>query len=109
MPPENAVSQEEINRRKSRVHKTLRCPYCDQPLKKWEVSVTPFTEWDNEYFYICFNNDCPYMVEGWEVMREQGNEGFTYRLMYDPIRDCCKAVPDISMRALQETVVSPRG
>jgi hypothetical protein len=105
----DSIDPLEIERRKSRVAETLRCPYCNDLMKKWEVPDTPFIQWDNEYVYVCFNDACPYMVEGWDVMRAQGNPGFTYRLMYDPDRNSFKPVPDISLRALQNTVVSPRG
>lgn len=105
----DTISREEIERRKSRVAETLRCPYCNERMGKWEVPDTPFIQWDNEYVYVCFNNACPYMVEGWDVMREQGNPGFTYRLMYDPDRNSFKPVPDISLRALRDTVIAPRG
>lgn len=105
----DSVSRDEIEKRKSRVAETLLCPYCNERMKKWEVPDTPFIQWDNEYVYVCFNDACPYMVEGWNVMREQGNPGFTYRLMYDPDRNSFKAVPDISLRALGNTLIAPRG
>ena len=59
--------------------------------------------------YVCFNNDCPYLVEGWQVMNEQGNPGFSYRLMYNPDQDRCMPVAEASVRALGEQVVAPRG
>lgn len=60
------------------------CPYCGDKLKKWEVPQTPFTEWDIDYMYVCFNDVCPYLVGGWEEMGRQGNLGSSYRLMFNP-------------------------
>lgn len=60
------------------------CPYCGEKLKKWEVPQTPFTEWDLDYMYVCFNDVCPYLVGGWEEMGRQGNLGSSYRLMFNP-------------------------
>jgi hypothetical protein len=103
------VDPAEVERRKQRVGQTLRCPYCDEPLQKWEVSQTPFTQWDTEYMYVCFNDACPYMVEGWEVMRRQGNPGFSYRLVYNPDRNDFLPAAVPSIRALKERVMLPRG
>jgi SAM-dependent methyltransferase len=99
------LDQKEITKRKAAVRRTLRCPYCEQPLKKWRVPQTPFTEWDNEFMYICFNNACPYLVRGWEAMSRQGNAGMSYRLMYNPERDFCMPVPVPSLGALKAGIV----
>lgn len=99
------LSREELLRRKEQVGRTLQCPYCGQGLKKWKVPQTPFTEWDNEFMYICFNDACPYLVRGWEVMETQGNRGFSYRLMYNPDRDALMPVPVPNLKALRESIV----
>jgi hypothetical protein len=100
---------EAVERRKKEVGKSLRCPYCEQPLSRWEVPNTPFCEWDMEFVYVCFNDFCPYMLEGWDVMRGQGAPGFTYRLMYDPDRNRFRPTPLPSAQAMKEYVVMPRG
>jgi SAM-dependent methyltransferase len=68
----------------AQVAKDHTCPYCGDKLKKWEVPQTPFTEWDIDYMYVCFNDVCPYLVGGWEEMGRQGNLGSSYRLMFNP-------------------------
>jgi SAM-dependent methyltransferase len=103
------LDPEVLMRKKMAVGKTLECPYCDKPLVKWEVPQTPFTMWDNEFVYVCFNNQCPYLCAGWGVMEDQGNSGFSYRLTYDPDRDRCRPAPVPSTKALRETVVTVRG
>ena len=103
-PPREVVEQ-----RKREVKHTMRCPYCQEKLGRWEVSQTPFTEWDMEYVMVCFNNDCPYLITGWDEMSRQGNHGFTYRLVYNPERDRCMPAPVPSLQALRETKVNPRG
>ncbi|SMC20242.1 Methyltransferase domain-containing protein [Desulfacinum hydrothermale DSM 13146] len=99
------LSRDELARRKLQVARTLQCPYCGQGLKKWKVPQTPFTEWDNEFMYICFNDACPYLVRGWDVMETQGNRGFSYRLMYNPDRDALMPVPVPNLKALRESIV----
>lgn len=103
------IDHAEVQRRKQEVKRTLCCPYCEEPLQKFEISQTPFLEWDNEYVYVCFNNRCTYYTSGWEVMREQGNFGFSYRLMYDPLRDKCMPVPTASAFAQAANFIAPRG
>jgi SAM-dependent methyltransferase len=95
--------------RKAAVRSTLRCPYCEEPLSRFDVALSPFLEWDNEYVYVCFNNRCPYLCSGWDVMAAQGNLGFSYRLMYDPLRDQCTATPIANPYAKAANVISPRG
>jgi SAM-dependent methyltransferase len=102
-------SREELERRKREVRHTLRCPYCEEPLTKFELANSPFCEWPNPFMYVCFNNDCPYLVGGWQVMNEQGNPGFSYRLMYNPEQDRCLPVPVPSVATAKEYMVTPRG
>jgi SAM-dependent methyltransferase len=87
------------------VKENLECPYCGQRMRKWAVPQTPFTEWDNEFMYICFNDDCPYLVRGWEVMARQGNVGISYRLMYNPEAECLMPVAVPSPGALKEGII----
>lgn len=103
------ISKEILERRKREIGQTLRCPYCEEPLTRFEVEPSPFLEWDNEFFYVCFNNQCPYMRGGWSTMSRQGNHGFTYRLMYDPTRDLCRPTPVASPYAQSKNVIAPRG
>jgi hypothetical protein len=96
---------EELRRRKEAVKHTLRCPHCEQGLLKWEVSQNPFTQWDVDFMYVCFNDECPYLVQGWEVMKQQGNSGISYRFTYNSYRDRCLSVPVPHLHALKEGII----
>ncbi len=87
-------------------HRPPTCPHCKGRMDKWRVPQTPFTEWDNEYMFICFNDDCPYLQRGWETMAAQGNRGFSYRQMYDPERCKFIPVPIFSLQAMRDGIVS---
>ena len=84
---------------------TKRCPHCGEELKKWAVPQTPFTEWESEFVYVCFNDSCPYLLRGWDVMNKQGNWGMSYRLMYDPANDRCHPFPVPTLSAFKESIV----
>ena len=109
--PTSAVSHEypldpeELRRRKAAVKNTLRCPHCELMLRKWEVPQNPFTQWDVDFMYVCFNDECPYLVQGWEVMKQQGNGGISYRFTYNSYRDRCLSVPVPNLHALKEGII----
>ena len=100
---------EEIARRKARIRDTLRCPYCNAALERWDVPDDPFCQWDNEYVLVCLNNDCPYFQGGFEVMAAQGNLGFSYRLLYDPDRNVFQPVALPNPATVRKSMLAPRG
>jgi hypothetical protein len=55
--------------------------------------------------YICFNDSCSYLVRGWQAMSEQGNQGLSYRFMYDPVRGGSIPIPIIDLHALKDGIV----
>jgi SAM-dependent methyltransferase len=97
---------DELERRKKAVKETLSCPYCGEKLRKWAVPDNPFAcTWDNDFMYICFNDECPYFVRGWDVMFKEGNCGVSYRLMYNPEKDRCLPVPVPTPNALKAGII----
>ena len=100
------MSSEEYCKKCEEVKETLRCPHCGEKLKKWAVPDNPFCQtWDNEYMYICFNNSCPYFVRGWDQMYHNSGQGTSYRLMYNPVNDCCLPIPVPTTKALTEGIM----
>jgi SAM-dependent methyltransferase len=94
-----------LAQRRKTIGRTLTCPYCDSPLRKWAVPQTPFTEYDAEFMYVCFDDRCPFLVRGWDTMSRQGNRGLSCRFSYDPDRDACLSLPVPSLGALRESIV----
>lgn len=96
--------REEVEKGKRKVKETLCCPHCGEKMRKWAVPENPFAcTWDNDFLYICFNDDCPYYVRGWDFMSREGNSG-SYRLMYNPEKDTCNPIPVPTPRALRESI-----
>ena len=104
-PLTDLPDSEELERRKKGVKDTFLCPHCNEGLLKWELPQNPFTQWDMEFLFVCFNDTCPFLVRGWEVMYRQGNMGMSYRFAYNPDRDQCMSVPVPSLHALKEGIV----
>jgi len=99
------LKMEELKKRKKTTGKTLCCPHCNERMLKWAVPENPFiSTWDNDFMYICFNDDCPYYVRGWDFMAKEGNTG-SYRLMYNPEKDTCQPIPVQSPKALRESII----
>jgi SAM-dependent methyltransferase len=102
----DALTPEEVERKKKRVKETLNCPYCGEKMKKWAIPDNPFScTWDNDFMYICFNDGCRYYVRGWDHMYKEGNRGVSYRLMYNPENDCCSPIPVLSSKSLKEGII----
>jgi len=100
------LDQETFDARKKTMKHTLRCPHCGEKMLKWAVPDNPFeVTWDNEFMYICFNDACPYYVRGWDFMYREGNRGCSYRLMYNPEKDCCMPIPVPTPKALRESII----
>jgi hypothetical protein len=107
-PPDStgpAWDADRVAERRRGIAETRACPYCSSKLSKWAVPQTPFTEYDTEFMYVCFDDSCPFLVGGWDAMSRQGNLGFSCRFMYDPDRDVCLSVPVPSLLALRESIV----
>jgi len=98
-------ASEELKRRMAEVKDTLRCPHCDERLRKWALPQNPFSEWDTDFLYVCFNDECPYLVRGWEVMFKQGNRGLSYRFSYHHLRDRCMSVPIPTLHAGKDGII----
>ena len=79
------------------------CPYCESRLKKWRVPDD--ASWDDEFFFVCFNDECPYYKRGWEWMKEQYNQKASYRFMINPSTGASSMIPVWSDSATREMIV----
>jgi len=79
------------------------CPYCKKEMKKWKVPVA--STWENEFFYVCFNENCPYFIEGWQYMWETQKTYASYRCKFDPNSGKYMPLPAWSVNALKENIM----
>lgn len=98
------MGKDETEQRKKAVKDTLCCPYCGEKLKRWVIPQNAFTQWPNEYLYICFNDNCPYYIDGWDQMAKLGRK-CSYRLMYDPLINSCSPIPVTNTSMLKDDIM----
>jgi hypothetical protein len=55
--------------------------------------------------YICFNDECPYLVRGWDVMTRQGNASMSYRQMFNPENGSLTPMPVPNLKALKDGIM----
>jgi SAM-dependent methyltransferase len=99
------LSAEEMKAQREEVKRTLCCPHCGQKMKKWLIPDSPFNTWQNEFMYICFNDECPYLVRGWDVMSRQGNASMSYRQMFNPDNGSLTPMPVPNLKALKDGIM----
>jgi ribosomal protein L37AE/L43A len=63
------------------------CPHCNQEMSVWEVPMINFSDglgWGTPYLFVCFNDECPIYLSGWDNMRENFSHNASYRCMCYP-------------------------
>ena len=79
------------------------CPHCEARLKKWRVPEE--LSWSEEFFLVCFNDECSYYKKGWEWMKEQYNQRASYRYALNPSTGGSMQIPVWSDSATREMIV----
>ena len=79
------------------------CAHCGSRLKKWRVPDE--ATWSEEFFFVCFNDDCPYYQKGWEWMEKQYSQKASYRYMVNPTTGASSSIPVWSDAATREMIV----
>ena len=83
--------------------KTYTCPHCGSTLKKWQTPED--STWGGALKLVCFADECPYFVRGWDVMMEKQMVSASYRYMLDPRTGVAKPLPVWSKEALKNQVI----
>ena len=86
------------------------CPHCGKEMSIWEVPPFSFSDglgWGTPYLFICFNDDCPVYVKGWDDMMDKyahnasvrcmcypGTKQFQYMPVFSPIGGTGQIIDD---------------
>jgi hypothetical protein len=83
------------------------CPHCGRKMNKWRVPLA--STWANAFFYVCFNDECPYYVQGWERLWEKQATRASYRCRLDPDTGKFAPLPVWSADALKDDIIADDG
>ena len=75
------------------------CPHCGEQMEIWEVPPVAFSDglgWDSPYMYVCFNDDCPLYLNGWDNLWENFSQRASYRCIKSPNDNNFEAMPVFS-------------
>lgn len=83
------------------------CPHCRTALTRW--ANPEFACWSGAFQYVCFNDECPYFVRGWDWMESHFKVKSSYRHRLDPVTGEAGPLPVWSKDALKNFIIAEKG
>lgn len=81
----------------------MKCKYCGIEMKKWQPPL--HSTWTNEFLWVCFNDECPYFVRGWDHMMKTQEVKASYRELVNPETGASSPLPTWSNEAHRDSII----
>lgn len=82
---------------------TPKCPHCGEELKKWRTPSS--STWTSAWQWVCFNDECPYFVRGWDWIMETQGVKASYRHRLDPATGVSGPLPVWTYDAHKDKII----
>jgi predicted RNA-binding Zn-ribbon protein involved in translation (DUF1610 family) len=72
------------------------CPHCGKEMDIWEVPPITFSDglgWGEPFLFVCFNDQCPPFINGWDNMEENYGHKASFRCLNYPFTDKFELMP----------------
>ena len=80
------------------------CPHCNMQMVAMEMP--PEAGYASSFMYVCFNDECPYFVKGWQWMKEKYDVNSSYRHRINPSTGKASPLPVWSRDAMKHRIIS---
>ncbi|GEM_PF-245456 len=80
-----------------------KCTHCGTAMEKWEVPTN--STWGTKFLWVCFNDECPYFVRGWDHMMKTQEVKASYRHSINPDTGTASPLPCWSYDAHKDKLI----
>ena len=85
-----------------------KCPHCNQEMSLWEVPPVNFSDglgWGEPYLYLCFNDECPLFVQGWQDLEDNYAQHASMRCLNYPGTNQFECMPVFSPHGAKGQII----